>query len=189
MQPDSAFYRLVFNISLKCSAHLSIPSLSSGIRATYVCLVVHALLNCLLFTIEHRCAGIQRIISTVLSSIPFFLDIFLLHYPIFRISLTTCCNVSPLIHGILYIFFHPMMSLPCPPFSSTLSHFPSLHCLTFITFETCFWPLYIELYTYISSHCSVSLKQIFQCSTCSWSALNLILVLTFCSSQMNYILL
>ena len=54
----------------------------------------------------------------------------------------TCCNVSPLIHGILYIFFHPMMSLPCPPFSSTLSHFPSLHCLTFITFETCF-DLYI----------------------------------------------
>ena len=144
---------------------------------SYICLLVaHALLNRLLFTIEHRCAGIQRIISTVLSSIPFFLGIFLLDYPIFRISLTTCCNVSPLIHGILYIFFHPMMSLPCPPFSSTLSQFPSLHCLTFITFETFFWPLYVELNTYISSHCSVSLKQMSQCSTCSWSALNLILV-------------
>lgn len=88
----------------------------------------------------------------------------------FTIQFSTCCNVSPLIHGILYIFFHPMMPLPCPPFSSTLSHFPSLHCLTFIIFETCFWPLDIELYTYISSHCSVSLKQISQCSTCSWSA-------------------
>ena len=91
-------------------------------------------------------------------------------FQFFEFSLTTCCNVSPLIHGILYIFFHPMMSLPCPPFSSTLSHFPSLHCLTFTTFETCFWPLDIELYTYISSHCSVSFKQISQCSTCSWSA-------------------
>ena len=85
MQPDSAFYRMVFNISLKCSAHLTIQSLSSGIRATYVCLVAHVLLNRLFFTIEHRCAGIQRIISTVLSSIPFFLGIFLLHFPIFRI--------------------------------------------------------------------------------------------------------
>lgn len=93
---------------------------------------------------------------------------FTIHF--FLISLTTCCNVSPLIHGILYIFFHPMMSLTCSPFSSTLSHFPSLHCLTFITFETCFWPLDIELYTYIFFHCSVSLKQISQCSTCSWSA-------------------
>ena len=58
-------------------------------------------------------------------------------------SHTTFCNVST-----FCIFIHPMMSLPCPPFSSTLSHSPFLHCLTFIASET-FFVLYWTLYLYI----------------------------------------